>query len=238
MATVLIIATDQMIGGLLGQLADLAGHSAQFRRENEEASESVRHCRPDIVMLDAAYGRPAMELIAAASADVGASVVYFAAALPASELRRFALERHAKYFALPAGPKLLRRVLADALSDGERGNEEGWAVARYSVAAAAAAVERARLLADRAAAIRTESRLLRSERESALADCRRSYAELREAVIAYTQELRVAGVPPERALEMVRDAVRSNTAGARAADILGRELDDAVEWCLQAYYAA
>jgi DNA-binding NtrC family response regulator len=127
MATVLIIATDQMIGGLLGQLTDLAGHAAQFRRDTEEPSEAVRHSHPDVVMLDAAYGQPAMDVIAAVAADVGAPVVYFAATLSASELQRFALERGAKHFALPAGPKLLGRVLAsvlagDATADGPDGS--------------------------------------------------------------------------------------------------------------------
>src|SRR3712207_5715081 len=115
MATVLIIATDQIIGGLLGQLAELAGHAAQFRRSSEEASEAVRQTQPEVVMADAAYGRETLDGIAAAAAEVRAPVVYFAATLSSSELRRFALERGAKYYALPAGPKLLRQVLNSAL---------------------------------------------------------------------------------------------------------------------------
>ena len=120
MASVLIIATDQMIGGLVGQLADLAGHAAQFRRESERPAEAVRQAHPDLVMLDAAFGRASMARVADAAADVGAAVVYFATALSPSELRGLALERGAKYFALPAGPKLLGRVLASAASCSER----------------------------------------------------------------------------------------------------------------------
>lgn len=239
MASVLIIATDQMIGGLLGQLTDLTGHAAQFRRDDEEPSDAVRKAHPDVVMLDAAYGRVSMDVIAEAAADVGAPVVYFASTLPASELRRFALERGAKYFALPAGPKLLGRVLSGALSVA-RGEADAHATSagQYAVTAAVAAVTRARVLVGRAAAIRMESRTLRAEHESALADCRRSQAELREAVIAYTRELRGAGVPPERTLELVKDAMRSDVAGPRAPTDFDRDLDDATEWCLQAYYAA
>ncbi|MDQ3950032.1 MAG: hypothetical protein M3282_06780 [Gemmatimonadota bacterium] len=238
MATVLIIATDQMIGGLLGQLTDLAGHAAQFRRENEEPSESVRHSHPDVVMLDTAYGQRAMDAIAAAATDVGAPVVYFAATLSTSELRRFALERGAQYFALPAGPKLLGRVLTSALAADATAGGPVESAAHYAVSAAVAAVARARMLAERAAALKTTSRALYAEHESLRADCRRSAAELREAVIAYTRELRAAGVPPDRTLEMVRDALRSEVTGSGAAPDLGHELDDATEWCLQAYYAA
>jgi hypothetical protein len=234
MATVLIIATDQMIGGLLGQLTDLAGHAAQFRRETEEPSESVRHSRPDLVLLDAAFARPTTDVIAAAASDVGAPVVYFAATLSASELRRLAFERGAKYFPLPAGPRLLGRVLASALGTDRSATDAVAPAAHYAVAAAVAAVGRARALADRAAALKTTSQALRTEHESLLADCRRSAAELREAVIAYTRELRAAGVPPDRTLEMVKDALRSDVSGSGAPP----ELEDATEWCLQAYYAA
>lgn len=238
MATVLIIATDPIIGGLLGHLADLAGHAAQFRRENEEPSESVRDSRPDVVMLDADYGRAALEVIAAAASDVGAPVVYFTATRPASELRRFALERGAKYFALPAGPKLLARVLASALAPDATAGGLGVSWAHNAVTAAVGAVARARLLAERAALLKTTSQTLRAEHESLLADCRRSAGELREAVIAYTRELRAAGVPPDRTLEMVREALQADAGESHLTGDLGRALEDATEWCLQAYYAA
>ncbi|MFN2565510.1 MAG: hypothetical protein ABR499_10955 [Gemmatimonadaceae bacterium] len=240
MATVLIIATDPVIGGLVGHLADLAGHAVQFRRDGEEPTEAVRHSHPDVVMLDAAYVAAAMDPIAESAADVGAAVVYFASTLPPSELRRLAVERGATYFALPAGPKLLGLVIAGAVAAGRAHTPPDnltWS-SQYAVAAAVAAVSRARGLVDHSAAIRTESRLLRAEHEAALADCRRSQAELREAVVAYTRELRGSGVPPERTLEMVRDALRFEAGGARAPAEIDRDLDDAVEWCLQAYYAA
>jgi DNA-binding response OmpR family regulator len=238
MATVLIIATDQIIGGLLGQLTDLAGHAAQFRSEREDPGESVRDSHPDVVMLDAAYGRATTDVIAAAAADVGVPVVYFASTLPANELRRFALERGAKYFALPAGPRLLGRVLSSALSPDDTGNGSHSSSAQYAVTAAVAVVARARALADKAAVLKTTSQLLRAEHEATLAECRRSAAELREAVIAYTRELRGAGVPPDRTLEKVREAVGSDVSGFRAPPDVTRDLDDAMEWCLQAYYAA
>jgi DNA-binding NarL/FixJ family response regulator len=33
-------------------LADLTGHAARFRQQSESPNESVRHIRPDVVMLD------------------------------------------------------------------------------------------------------------------------------------------------------------------------------------------
>jgi hypothetical protein len=191
-------------------------------------------------MLDAAYGLAATNAVTAAAREVGASLVYFASTLAAPELRHLALERGAKYFPLPAGPKLLARVLTDALDRRRAPTPLDPAVTwKSAVTSAAAAVARARALAADAQSIRAESRALRADREAALAACRRSYAELREAVIAYTRTLRGAGVPPDRTLEMVKSALSLDAATARHAGAsLDPELDDAVEWCLQAYYAA
>jgi hypothetical protein len=240
MATVLIVPTDHLIGGLLGQLTDLAGHAAQFRRNDEEPSQSVRSLRPDVVMVDAACGRRLIDSTARAAADVGARIVYFAASMGSGELRRFALDRGAKYFALPAGPKLLGRVLASALADdGAAPHENGLSQSgQDAVAAALAAVSRARESAERSAALKTISRALRTEHELALAECRRSYAGLREAVIAYTRELRGAGIPPDRTLEIIKNAVRADEPSNSPKPSLESDLNDATEWCLQAYFAA
>jgi DNA-binding response OmpR family regulator len=238
MATVLIIATDQMIGGLLGQLTDLAGHAAQFSSEREDPGEAVRGSHPDLVMLDAAYSRGTTDVVAAAAADVGAPVVYFASTMPPSELRRFALERGAKYFALPAGPKLLGRVLSSALATDATDAGSAVSSAQAVVTAAVAAVARARALADRSGVLTTASHALQVEHEAMLAECRRSAAQLREAVIAYTRELRGAGVPPDKTLEKIREALRSAVSGFRVPPDVSRDVEDATEWCLQAYYAA
>jgi hypothetical protein len=107
-----------------------------------------------------------------------------------------------------------------------------------AVRVALAAVSRARVLAEQSQSIRTMSRALLAAHEAALADCRRSYADLREAVIGYTRELRGAGVPPDRALEMIKGMLRNALFESEREPGVDRELEDAVEWCLQAYYAA
>jgi DNA-binding response OmpR family regulator len=238
MATVLVIASDRMIGGLVGQLTDLTGHAAQFRADGEELDDAIKQASPDVVMVDAAYGRRAMDVAATVAAEVGAAVVYFGAAFPPAELRRLALQRGAKYFALPAGPKLLGRVLSAALADGgSRRVVDGSSAAYYAVTAASAAARRARGLVDRSS-MRTDSRAAGADHDALLADYRRQYADLREAVIAYTRELRSSGVPPGRTLEMVKTALRARSTGRGSATDTATEIDDAVEWCLQAYYAA
>ena len=239
MANVLVIASDRMIGGLVGQLADLTGHAAQFRADGEELDDAIKHANPDVVMLDAAYGSRAMDVAATAAAEVGAAVVYFGAAVPAAELRQVALQRGAKYFALPAGPKLLGRILSSALADGGSARQiDSSSIAYCGVTPACAAVSRARALVDRSLSIRRESRALRAEHDAVLDDCRRYYAELREAVIAYTRELRNAGLPPDRTLELVKTALGARPTGRAPSTDTTADIDDAVEWCLHAYYAA
>ena len=238
MSTVLILATDQMIGGLLGQLTELAGHAAQFPGLRERPEESVTKCRPNAVLVDADYGEPMTSTIADAAGESGAVVVYFAASQSLAELRAFAEQRHAPFFPLPAGPKLLHRVLEIALGEVGNGTSNGGSPAQQAVVAAMAAVDRARTLADRATELETASFALRSEREVLLAECRRSAADLREAVIAYTRELRWSGVPPDQALEKIKKAMSSELGAGAAGHVKSRDLDDATEWCLQAYYAA
>ncbi len=235
MATVLVIASDRMIGGLVGQLADLTGHAAQFRADGEGLDDAIKQASPDVVMLDAAYGSQAMDVAATVAAEVGAAVVYFGAAVPAAELRRHALQRGAKYFALPAGPKLLGRVLSAALANGGSARQID---AHCDVTAAGVAVSRARALLDRSLSMSTESKAPRGEHDAALDDRRRHYAQLREAVIAYTHELRSAGVPPDRTLEMVKTALRARPTGRDPSTDAPSDFDEAVEWCLHAYYAA
>lgn len=247
MANVLIIASDRMIGGLMGHLTDLTGHAAQFRRDGENVCDAVLESLPDVVMVDATYGDRAIDLVGQAATEIGAAVILFAATTTPTELRRQALGRGAKYFALPAGPKLLGRVLSAALDDrmqpqtrdggGVRTDPDRWALAEEAVSSAYVAVARARALVAQSSSTRAASRSLRWHREALLDDCRRRRAELREAVIAYTHELRGAGVPPERTIEMVKDALRTEVGGSKPAQT-GVDLDDAVEWCLHAYFAA
>ena len=242
MATVLILASDGMISGLLGQLTDLTGHAAQFRGEHEELSDAVYQSEPDVVLMDAAFGTAAMDRVALAGTEMCAPVVYFSPELSQAELRRLALERRSKYFPLPAGPSLLARIFSAALAERRmRVSADTVSIAQHAVSAALVAVARARMFVDRSSSTRMESRLLRSERENAVATCRRSYAALREAVIAYTRELRSVGVPPDRTLETVRRTLRGEIEGSPplSATDSDREIGaDAVEWCLQAYYAA
>src|SRR5690348_13770218 len=70
-------------------------------------------------------------------------------------------------------------------------------------------------------------------------ECRRARAQMREAVTAYAESLRHQGVPPERALVLLKDAVQSGLAGLCSDETVAEELlHEGVEWCIAAYYAA
>ena len=59
---------------------------------------------------------------------------------------------------------------------------------------------------------------------------------LREAVSAYTRELRDAGVPPERVLALVKTAVTPTLNGP--VDERRELMDLVVHLCVEAYFAA
>ncbi len=67
---------------------------------------------------------------------------------------------------------------------------------------------------------------------------RRTRAEMRTAIQGYARSLRMQGVPPERVLVLLKDAVQSGLAGTRLDESLAEAmLHDGVEWCIDAYFA-
>lgn len=70
-------------------------------------------------------------------------------------------------------------------------------------------------------------------------ECRQAREEMRAAVTAYAENLRHEGVPPERALVLLKDAVQSGLAGTCDDEPVAEQLlHEGVEWCITAYYAA
>ncbi len=67
---------------------------------------------------------------------------------------------------------------------------------------------------------------------------RRTRAEMRAAIQGYARSLRRQGVPPERVLVLLKDAVQSGLAGTCLDEPLAEAmLHDGVEWCIDAYFA-
>jgi len=106
------------------------------------------------------------------------------------------------------------------------------------IAAAEAAARSSALLAE-IAIMRQANRALRDEREALLEGCRQSRHEMRLAVQTYAGLLRNDGVPPERALLLIKSAIKSGIEATSCGEVEAERLiGDGVTWGIHAYYAA
>jgi hypothetical protein len=106
------------------------------------------------------------------------------------------------------------------------------------IAAAEAAARSSALLAE-IAVMRQINRTLRDEREALLESCRQSRDDMRLAVQTYAELLKRDGVPPERALLLIKSAIRSGIEATTCGEVEGdRLVGDGVTWGIHAYYAA
>jgi hypothetical protein len=106
------------------------------------------------------------------------------------------------------------------------------------IAAAEAAARSSALLAEIAIMVQV-TRALRDEREALLESCRQSRDDMRLAVQMYAELLRRDGVPPERALLLIKSAIKAGVEATRCGDVeADRLVGDGVTWGIHAYYAA
>jgi hypothetical protein len=106
------------------------------------------------------------------------------------------------------------------------------------IAAAEAAARSSALLAE-IAVMRQVTRALREEREALLESCRQSRDDMRFAVQTYAESLRRDGVPPERALLLIKSAIKTGVDATACGDVeADRLVGDGVTWGIHAYYAA
>jgi hypothetical protein len=107
-------------------------------------------------------------------------------------------------------------------------------------AAAIAAHAHSQALAAELASVRDSTRVLREERRQLLESCRAGRVEMRLAIEQYVKTLRQGGVPPERAVRLLKSAIEDGLGSLEgreapdSADLIG----DGVRWGIEAYYAA
>jgi hypothetical protein len=107
------------------------------------------------------------------------------------------------------------------------------------IAAIAAHVHAQELVAE-LTVVRDATRVLAAERRALLDSCRRGREEIRGAVQQYVTTLKRGGVPPERAVALLKSAIDDALGGLSAREIPGNEdlIGAAVLWGIEAYYAA
>lgn len=100
--------------------------------------------------------------------------------------------------------------------------------------------ERARALLGELAVLRDANRALREDRDARVAECRRQRHAMRAAIETFASALRSSGVPPERAIVMLKSAMQRGIADLPEPDEQERDeiVREGVAWAIQAYYAA
>jgi len=112
-------------------------------------------------------------------------------------------------------------------------------VGHPALIAAAEAAARASALLTEIAIMREANRALREERETRLEQCRRSRDEMRVAVQAYAELLKRDGVAPERALLLIKTALKTGIEATTCGEVeADRLVGDGVTWGINAFYAA
>jgi hypothetical protein len=114
------------------------------------------------------------------------------------------------------------------------------AIDQPTVAASVEACVRSRSLLTEISLILDANRALRDERAALLAQCQQVRDTMRRSIEAYAQALRNDGVPPERALVLIKAAVHAGLGAANATDepVAAEVVGDSVSWGIAAYYAA
>jgi hypothetical protein len=106
------------------------------------------------------------------------------------------------------------------------------------IAATQAAARSSALLAE-IALMRASNRVLRDEREVLLQSCRDTRDDMRSAIQTYAALLRRDGVPPEKALLLIKAAMKSGIEATECGEVESdRLVVDGVSWGIHAYFAA
>jgi len=117
---------------------------------------------------------------------------------------------------------------------------DGAAPSHVTVVAAHAASAHAHLLVEAFEAVRDANRALSAERQVLLESCRQGRTEMRAAVHRYVTTLKRGGVPPERAVALLKTAIEDGLGGPLGRELPGNEelIGQGVRWGIEAYYAA
>ena len=240
-ASVLVIAVDQGIESLMGQLVAFAGHRPMYDSTTGAAGETIRRVRPDVVMLDVSLPPSVVEACLAGADEAGTEAVLTSSVASSTELAAEATARRALHFAMPGGPKPLAQVIERAVEARRMRayvrvpSTRGDGTVHRAMCAAIAGVARSRVLALRMQQ-REQDRSPRADvRESPEDASRRA---LKAAVTDFARHLKATRTTEANAIERVRETIRI------CANVIGEDdgshalLSESEGWTREAYHTA
>ena len=124
---VLIIASDPLLGALVGSLVEATRLQAAFPRENERPEDALARVRPlAAILVDAITSESESDLFLARARRRRILVLMFGSADSVGQRAAWATARHVPMFAIPADVHALQAALERVLSPGKpspRGTE-------------------------------------------------------------------------------------------------------------------
>lgn len=111
MATVLILAREEVVAALLGLLVELCGYRPVFVQKGEAAANACARLGCSKVVIDCDHWECSRETLGAMK-DSGIRVLLFSASRISSELTRATSSLGIDAFTLPIGPDAFGKLLA------------------------------------------------------------------------------------------------------------------------------
>jgi len=243
-----VIAANDSIEALAGELVAFAGYRPSFDATNGAAGESIRRTRPDVALLDTALPSDVVRSCVDAADESGSRVVLMSSDGSAHELEVDAHGERCLYFVLPGGPRQLAGVLECALErrplrgrrapDAPMRHATGPGSIRSALCAALANVGRARILVGRAALVRQGAAVMRDTRRELFEETQRSRGALRAAVADYTSQLRRANLSEDDAVTHIQESIAECAAAMDPGMATDALLSEAATWVIARYRAA
>lgn len=111
MATVLILAREEVVAALLGLLVELSGLQPLYARNGETAQEACARLTCSRVVIDCDHWECSRKALGELQ-HTGVKVVLFSPSRPASDIKRASGSLGLPVFTLPIGPEAFGRLLA------------------------------------------------------------------------------------------------------------------------------
>lgn len=111
MATVLILAREEVVAALLGLLVELCGYQPVFIQKGETAADACARSGCSKVVIDCDHWECSRKSLGAIR-DAGVRVLLFSASRMPSELKRATSTLGIDAFTLPIGPDAFGKLLA------------------------------------------------------------------------------------------------------------------------------
>ncbi len=110
MATVLILAREEVVAALLGLLVELSGCQPEYAQKGESAGEACARLSCKTLVIDCDHWECSRKSLAQFE-ELGVKIILFSPSRGPAELKRSGGKSGATAFTLPIGPEAFKKLL-------------------------------------------------------------------------------------------------------------------------------